>query len=115
MIPRLGDDARRLEQHAENAERRIDLHGELGRDAEALRTEAVALLDAMLGVEPVAAHVPLAIGASRAGDRIGLAHDADEVIANRKAAIRRRLAHAAERLVAENQTLVTVWRFAIMA
>ena len=115
MVPRLGDDARRLQQHAQNAERGIDLDGELRRDAPALRAEAVPRLDAVLGVEPVAAHVPFAVGAGRAGDRIGLAHDADDMIARREAAIRRRFAHAAERLVAEDQPRVTLGRFAVMA
>ena len=69
------------------AERGIDLDGELRRDAPALGAEAVQSLDAVLGVEPVAAHVPLAGRAGRAGDRIGMAHDADHVIAGREAAI----------------------------
>ena len=74
-------------------------------DAELLGAVAVALLDAALGVEAVAAHVPFADGAGRTRHRIGTAHDADDEIAAREAAALRRLLDAAERLVAEHQTL----------
>ena len=43
LLPRLGDDRRRLEQHAEEAERRIDLHRVLRLDPPALGHEAVDL------------------------------------------------------------------------
>src|SRR5262249_49192340 len=91
LVPRLGDDARRLDQHPEDAERRIDLDCEIGLDAELLGAEPVALLDAALDVAAVAAHVPLAGRAGRARDRIRPAHDTDEVVAGREAAARRRL------------------------
>ena len=74
-------------------------------DAELLGAIAVALFDAALGVEPVAAHVPFADGAGRTRHRIGTAHDADHEIAARKAAALRRFFDAAERLVPEDQTL----------
>ena len=48
-------------------------------------------------------HSPTAQAGQGTGSR--LAHDADDVIAGLEAAIRRRLAHAAERLVAEDQPL----------
>src|SRR6185312_14110070 len=70
---------------------------------ELLGAIAVALFDAALGVEPVAAHVPFADGAGRTWHRIGTAHDADHEIAARKAAALRRFFDAAERLVAEDQ------------
>ena len=81
MVPGFRDHAGRLQQHRVEPERGIDLHGEFRLDAPALGAEAVQPLDAVLGVLPVAAHVPLAGRAGRAGDRIGMAHDADDVIA----------------------------------
>src|SRR5918998_1192635 len=54
VLPRLGQHAGRLQQHAEVLQRRVDLDGILRMDAEALRAEAVALLDPALGVEAVA-------------------------------------------------------------
>jgi hypothetical protein len=62
-------------------ERRVDPHGVLRLDSPPLRHEPVELLDASLGVEAVAAHVPLADGAVGAGRGIGAAHDADEQVA----------------------------------
>src|SRR6185312_8014968 len=103
MFPGLGDDARRLEQHAEQAERGVELDGKVVLDAELLGAIAVALFDAALGVEPVAAHVPFADGAGRTRHRIGTAHDSDHEIAARKPAALRRFFDAAERLVAEDQ------------
>ena len=63
MIPRLGDDAGRLEQDAESAQVGIDLDRELGLDAKVVGSKAVPVLDAALGVAAVAAHVPFAGGA----------------------------------------------------
>src|SRR5262249_37573041 len=100
-------------QHRVDAERGIDLHGELRRNAPALRAEAVQPLDAMLGVESVAAHVPLADGTGRGGDGIRRAHKADDGIALREAIPR--FDHASERLVPEDQSFVTARRFAVVA
>src|SRR5262245_45346772 len=113
MVPGFRYDAHRLKQHGIETERGIDLHGELRRDAPALRAEAVQALDAVLGVEPVAAHVPLAGGAGRAGDRIGCAHDADNVIALCETIVC--FQYAAERLVAEDQPLMAARRLAVIA
>ena len=85
VIPGLGDDARRLQQHAELAERRIDLDGVARLDAKPLGAEAVQALDAALGVAAVAAHVPFADGAGRAGHRVGPPHDADDAVADGEA------------------------------
>lgn len=41
-------------------------------------------------------------------------HDADQMVAGCEAGILRRVAHAAERLVAEDQALVALGRFAVM-
>src|SRR5215213_8187432 len=114
VVPCLGDNAGRFKQHAENAERRIDLDGELGRDAEALGAEAIATLDTVFGIKAVAAHVPFAIGARWAGDGIGLPHDTDNVVAGRKARIARRFAHAAKRFVSEDQPLLAFRRLPVI-
>src|SRR5262249_29769390 len=115
MVPRLGDDARRLEQNAEKAEPGIHLHGEVGLDAEALRAVAMPLLDATLGVTAVAAHVPFAASASWARHRIGPAHDPDDVIAARKPASLRRLLDDAQRFVAQHEALFAGRREAVGA
>ena len=115
LIPGLGDDAGRLDQDAVHAERRIELDQKVRLDAEKIRAVAVALLDAALGVAAVAAHVPFADGAARARHRIGPAHDADDEIAGFEAAIGRRFLHLAERLVADDQTLLARRRPAIGA
>ena len=91
LLPGLGDDAGRLQQHAEVLERGIERDQEIRLDAELLAAIAVALFDAAFGVLAVAAHVPFAGGASRARHRIGPSHDADDEIAALEAAAGRRL------------------------
>src|SRR5579863_9975799 len=86
MIPGLGDDAGRLDQHAVEAERGIELDQKVRLDTEKIRAVAVALLDAALGVAAVAAHIPFADGATRTRHRIGPAHDTDDKIARFEAA-----------------------------
>ena len=113
MIPGLGDDAGRLDQHAGIAERTIDLDEEVGLDAEKIRTISVAFLDAALGVAAVAAHIPFADRAGGARHRIGPAHDADDAIAGAKSAVGRRLAHFTQRLVADHQPLLAGRRPAV--
>ena len=71
VVPGLGEDAGRLEQHAKDAQIGVDLDGEFRLDAEALGAVAVPLLDAALGVAPVAAHVPFALGAGEHGSGSG--------------------------------------------
>src|SRR3984957_14413272 len=87
MIPGLGDDAGRLDQHAGVAERVIDLDQKVGLDAEKIRAVAVAFLDAALGVAAVAAHIPFADGTGGTRHRIGPAHDADDAVAGAKSAV----------------------------
>ena len=106
VVPRLGHHRGRLEQHAEVAERGVDLDDVVGRDAVALAGVAVVLLDAPLGVLAVAAHVPFADGAVGAGDRVGPADDADDQIAGGQPAAGRRLQHLAERLVPDGQAVL---------
>ncbi len=80
LLPRLGDHRGRLEQHAENAQRRVDLHHVLRLDPPALGHESVDLLDATFRVLAVAAHVPLTHGTVRAGHGVGAPHDAHHQI-----------------------------------
>src|SRR5919204_177388 len=98
VLPRLGEDARGLEQHCGEAERRVHLDGELGLVAPALGSKAVGLLDATLGIAAVPAHVPLAERAVHARHGVRMAHDADHDVAGAKAALGGRLDDAAERL-----------------
>src|SRR3984885_3619105 len=106
MIPRLSDDARRLDQNAVHAERRIELDQKFRLDAEDIRAVAVAFLDAALGITAVAAHVPLADGAGRTRHRIGPAHNADDEIAGLEPAAGRGLFYVAERLGGDPQPLL---------
>ena len=103
LLPGLRDDGRGFQQHAEQAERRVDLHRVLGLDPPALRHEAVDFLDAALGVLAVAAHVPFTDRAVRARHRVGAPDDADDQVALAERAGRTRVDDAAERLVAEHK------------
>ena len=115
LLPRLRHDGRGFQQHAEQAERRVDLHRVLGLDPPALRHEAVDLLDAALGVLAVAAHVPLANRAVRARHGVGAPDDADDQVAFAERAGRTRIDDAAERLVAEHQPRLARRRPAVLA
>jgi hypothetical protein len=75
----------------------------------------VDLLDPALGVAAVAAEVELAARARLARLGVGPADHADDEVAGGEAAARRRLAHAAERLVAEDQPLGARRRPAVVA
>jgi hypothetical protein len=94
--------AGRFDQHAEATERRRDLQRKVRLDAKPFRSETVALLDASLRVLAVAAHVPLADGAVRTGDRIRPPHDRDDEIAARKPDSRGASRTRPNRLVAKN-------------
>lgn len=115
MVPRLGDDACRFEQHGGSAQRRIDLDEKFRFDAETVGPKTVSLFDAPLGVTPVTAHVPFADGASRTRNGIGAAHDADNEVADFHIAAGRRLFDPAEELVTYHQTLRPVWRPTIVS
>ena len=65
VLPGLGHDGGRLEQHAEDPERRVHRDERTRLHPPALGHEAVICLDAALGVLAVPAHVPLAHGAAR--------------------------------------------------
>src|SRR5256885_652938 len=85
------------------AERGIDLDGEGGIDAPQLRAKSVALFDAVLGVAPIATHIPLAGRAVHARLRIGLTHDADNQITDGEPGVSWRLLHPAERFVSKDE------------
>lgn len=68
----------------------------------------------MLGVLAVPAEVPLARTAVVTGHGIGAPHDADDVVALGKAGARRSLAYTPDRLVAEDEALVTGRRPAVL-
>src|SRR4051812_40161557 len=106
MIPGLGDDAGRFQQNAELTERGIKLKGEFRFDAEEFGAEAVASLDAVFGKFAVAAHVPFTRRAGRTWDRIRMPDKSNDQISGNEAAGRRRLLHAPERLMPEDQTLL---------
>ena len=103
LLPRLGDDGGRLEEHAEQAERAVHLHRVLRLDAPPLGHEAVDLLDAALGVLAVAAHVPFADGAIGARHGIRPADDADDEVPLPQRAAPAWIEDPAQRLVPEHQ------------
>ena len=115
LLQRLRDHGHRLEEHAEDPERRVHLDRVLGLDAPALRHEPVDLLDPALGVLAVAAHVPLAHGAVGAGNRVRAADDADHEVALLEPAARARVEHPAEGLVAEHEARVARGGPAVLA
>jgi hypothetical protein len=95
LLPRFRQHARRLEQHAAELQRCIDAHYAIGLDREALRAESMQLLDAVLRVPSVSAHIPFAERAARARHRVGAAHDTDHEISLREARALRRAHHFA--------------------
>jgi len=76
--------------------------------------ETVDLLYAALRVLAVAAHVPLANRAVRAGDGIGTADDAHHQIALVKPACWARVYHPAERFVTQHEARLAGWSPAVM-
>ena len=80
VVPGLGHDGGRFEQHAEGAEGGIHRDQVVGADAVPLGGIAVPGLDAPLGVLAVGAHVPVTGRAGRAGNGVGLADDADDQV-----------------------------------
>ena len=115
QLPGLRDHGGRLEQHREEAERRVHL-GEVARlDPPALGHEPVDLLDAPLGVLPVAAHVPFTDRAVGARHRVGASDDPDDQVTGLHAAVRPRVHDPTQRLVAEDQPLPPRGRPAVRA
>ncbi len=103
LLPRLGNDGGGLEQHAQETEGSVDLHGVLGLDSPALGHEPVDLLDASLGVLAIPAHVPLAHGTVGARHWVRTANNADHEITLLERAARARVHHAAEGLVSKHK------------
>ena len=114
VIPGLGEDRRRFHQHADLIEARVELDRVVALDRPALGAVPVDLLDSALGIEAVAAHVELAVGAGSAGLWVWTPDDAHNEVALGEAASLRRLAHAAERLVTQHQSLAPGWRPAVL-
>ena len=115
VIPGLGEHARRLGEHAQVAELGRNGDRELGLEGHQLRAVAVTALDAALGVEPVAAHVPFTAGAAVAGHRIGPPHDRRHRRPGLEAAVLGSADHPGEQLVAEHQPLVALRRRSVGA
>src|SRR5262249_7838400 len=115
MIPGLGHDTCRLDQNAVKPERRIELDQKARLDPKKLPTVARPHLDAAFGVAAIAAHVPFAGGAGRAGNRIRTADDADDKVATLEAGIGRSVFHRAQRFVANDEPLAAWRRPAIQA
>ena len=103
QFPGLGHHGGRLEQHSEDAEGGVELGEVPGFDPPAFGHEPVDLLDAPLGVLPVAAHVPLTDGTVGAGYRVGAPDDPDDEVAGLQAAARPGIHDPAEGLVAEDE------------
>jgi hypothetical protein len=115
LLPRLRNDSGGLEQHTQDAERGIDLHGVLGLDPPPLGHEPVDLLDASLGVLAVAAHVPLTDRAVGAWHRVGSPDDADHQITLLERGVRARVHHPAQGLVPEHQARLALRSPAVLS
>ncbi len=103
VLPGLGHHGGGLHQHAELAQRGVDLDRVVGLDDPLLAAVAVQLLDAALGVLAVAAHVELAPGAGAAGHGVGPADHAHHQVAGGEArSPSGACEHPPERLVAED-------------
>src|SRR5689334_18247911 len=63
----------------------------------------------MFGVAAISTHIPLPDGAVRAGDGIGMPNDADHDVAGKELRVSWRFFDDAQRLVSNDQALVT-WR-----
>ena len=98
-VPRRGDDERRLHRYAHPLEPGIELDGVVGLGRPLLGREPVDLLDAVLGVAAVTAHVELAAPAGRARFGVRTAHHADDELALGEPTVVRCLRTAPQRLV----------------
>jgi len=115
LLPGLGHHGGRLEQHPEDPQRGVELGVETRLDPPPLRHEAVDLLDAPLGVEPVAAHVPLTRRAVGARHRVRPPDDADHQVPGRQARHGPGIQDPAQGLVAEDEPLPARGRPAVGA
>src|SRR3954471_18798519 len=113
VLPGLRDYAGRFEQDARVAQVRLQANCKLRSKLDALRAEAVELLDAVLGIAAVLAHVPFADPTRGTRHGIRMAHDASDEIAALEATPRRRLLHFAEQLVSEHEPFATGRRYAV--
>ena len=106
VVPGLGHDGGRFEQHAEGAEGGIHRDQVVGVDAVALGGVAVPGLDAPLGVLAVGAHVPVTGRAGRAGNGVGQADDADDQVSWGESGTRCGLGHPAQRFVPDDEPVL---------
>ena len=90
-----------LEKHGGETEGGVGLDQPVGGGAVPLAHESVEALDAVLGVQAVAAEVPLAGRTVGAGHGVGAADDAGDEVACCEARAGRRRAEPAHRFVAE--------------
>ena len=115
MVPGLSDDAGWLHENAEYAEALVGLDGKTWFDAETLGAIAVKSLDAAFGVAAIAAHVPFAGGAGRAGHRVGPSHNPVDVVTCCETAVARGFDNFAQQFMAEHQPVAAGRRFAVGA
>ena len=114
-LPGLGNDGRRLQQDAEEAEGWIELGEEARLDPPALGHEPVDLLDAPFRVLAVAAHVPLADRAVRTRHRIRTADDPHDQVAGLYAAVPPGIEDSTQRFMTQDQALAARRRPAVRA
>ena len=87
----------------------------LGLDPPSLRHEAVELLDAPLGVLPVAAHVPLTHRAVAARHRVRAPDDAHDEVPGLQPGCRPRVEDPAQGLVSEHEPVAPRWGPTVVA
>src|SRR6516225_7149189 len=98
FLPGFCYNRRWLKENAEKSERGIDLNGIVRLDTPVLRHVTVNLLDAALGILPIAAHVPFTNGAIGAWNWIRPTNDANHELALLHTARGIGLDHATQRL-----------------
>jgi hypothetical protein len=113
LLPGLSQHAGRLGEDAELTERGVNRDRKVLLEGHELGAVAVKCLDAPFGVAAVAAHVPLRAGA--AGARLGIrpAHDAGHQLPGLERRPVRRLAHAPQQLMTEDQLVALRRRLAV--
>ncbi len=115
LVPGLGHDRRRLQEHSAVAELDGHAHGKVGLDPPELAAVPVAPVDPALGEEVVAAHVPLAGRARGTWDRVGPADDPHDAVAGLESRSGRAFHDLAEPLVTDDQPVVPLGGRAVHA
>src|SRR5262249_4892026 len=91
----------------------IDRHGKLGGKPKLLARVAVLLLDATLGVQAGATHIPRSLHTVVARLRVRPPHDPNDQLARREAAVSRSLNDLSQGLVPEDQILFARWSLTV--